>query len=189
VGGVEPRRANVRLVAATHRDLDSMIEEGTFRRDLYYRISAFPIHLPALRERPDDIPRLAQSILGRLQPYRALRIDDEAMALLCAYDYPGNVRELRNILERASLLANNDRIRPKHLPVYVRGAAHSDIERGQFEATQPPLQSAERATLQQVLARNAGNRAATARALGISERSLYRKLAKLGLARSRNKTK
>ena len=198
VGGVEPRHADVRLITATHRDLRRMMAEEAFRQDLFYRISAFPIHLPALRERREDIPRLTRSLLTRLQPDRRLRIDQEAMALLERYDFPGNIRELRNILERASLLANNYHIRARHLPAHLHAAVANVVE-GDRPAdpadsadsepdTEPALQAAERAALEKALARHPGNRSAVAGALGISERSLYRKLGKFGLLRNRKKT-
>ena len=108
VGGVTPLRADFRLVAATHRDLRRMVLEGSFRSDLYYRISAYPIPVPTLRERRDDILLLAESLLARVRPGRPFVIDEAARRALVAYDYPGNVRELRNIVERASLLADDD---------------------------------------------------------------------------------
>ncbi len=105
VGGVTPLRADFRLVAATHRNLKQMVAEGGFRSDLYYRISAFPVDVPPLRERRDDILLLAESLLTRLRPERQFELSVPARRALVAYDYPGNVRELRNIVERASLLA------------------------------------------------------------------------------------
>jgi transcriptional regulator with GAF, ATPase, and Fis domain len=104
VGSTELRHADIRVVSATHRDLDRMVSEGRFREDLYYRLSTFPIHLPSLRERRDDIALLATALLARVAPQRLLRISAPALALLQAQDYPGNVRELRNLLERTALL-------------------------------------------------------------------------------------
>ncbi|OGU41822.1 MAG: Fis family transcriptional regulator, partial [Hydrogenophilales bacterium RIFOXYA1_FULL_63_33] len=98
VGGVETLRADFRLIAATHRDLKTMVERGSFRRDLYYRLSVFPIHLPALRERRGDIGLLADTLLARLAPGRAYTLSEAARARLQDYDYPGNIRELRNII-------------------------------------------------------------------------------------------
>ena len=105
VGGTEARHADCRLIAATHRDLPQLVREEKFRSDLYYRINAFPIGLPPLRDRPADIGPLARALLQRVHPGYPQTIDDHAMSLLEAYDFPGNVRELRNIVERASLLA------------------------------------------------------------------------------------
>jgi transcriptional regulator with GAF, ATPase, and Fis domain len=96
VGSTEQRHADIRVVSATHRDLDQMVAQGRFREDLYYRLSTFPIHLPALRERADDIALLAVALLTRVAPKRKLVLSDSALQLLQAQNYPGNVRELRN---------------------------------------------------------------------------------------------
>jgi len=96
VGSVEPRQADFRLVCATHRDLKAMVAEGSFRRDLYYRISAFPVTLPPLRERREDLPDLIMHLLGQIAPERTLVLSPAALERLLAHDFPGNVRELRN---------------------------------------------------------------------------------------------
>jgi DNA-binding NtrC family response regulator len=184
VGSTELRRADVRVVSATHRDLDAMVADGRFREDLYYRLSTFPIRLPALRERREDIPLLAASLLERVAP-RRLCLSREALARLCAHDFPGNVRELRNVLERAALLTDGDTVdaaqveqalavgrglhalpRPQPAPPATSAPPRS----GQ------PLRDAEREALAAMLAEHQGSRAELARRLGISERSLYRKL-------------
>ncbi|MBD3811388.1 MAG: sigma 54-interacting transcriptional regulator [Betaproteobacteria bacterium] len=173
VGGVETLRADFRLIAATHRDLKTMVERGSFRRDLYYRLSVFPIHLPALRERRGDIALLADTLLTRLAPGRAYTLSEAARARLQDYDYPGNIRELRNILERAMLMADGDTLLEEHLPPELK----SD------EAGMPgvddivPLETAELRYLQWALAHHGGDRKSLAAQLGISERTLYRKLA------------
>jgi len=176
VGGVETLSANFRLVTATHKPLRQMVEDGQFRRDLYYRINAFPVHLPALRERVEDIPLLAESLLARSGGQRVPSISPEAMRLLCAYDYPGNVRELRNILERACLFADSGVIRPQDLP--------DELQRG--PALPPPERAgrglAEKARLSRALAEFDGTRAELATQLGLSERTLYRRLKQHGLA-------
>lgn len=173
VGGVETLRADFRLIAATHRDLKTMVERGSFRRDLYYRVSVFPIHLPALRERRGDIALLADTLLARLAPGRAYTLSEAARMRLQAYDYPGNIRELRNIIERAMLMADGDTLLEEHLPPELK----SD------EAGMPgvddivPLETAELRYLQWALAHHGGDRKSLAAQLGISERTLYRKLA------------
>jgi DNA-binding NtrC family response regulator len=179
---VQPLRADFRLVAATHRDLKSMVREGSFRSDLYYRISAYPVQIPALRERRDDIPLLAASLLARIRTDAPPVLGDAARRLLVAYDFPGNIRELRNILERASLLADGGTIGPEHLPGDVDGAATAPQSR---VAPAAPLREAEREALARALAAHGGNRRTLARALGIGERTLYRKLAAYGLSRPR----
>ena len=173
VGGVETLRADFRLIAATHRDLKAMVERGSFRRDLYYRLSVFPIHLPALRERRGDIGLLAETLLARLAPGRAYTLSEAARMRLQDYDYPGNIRELRNIIERAMLMADGDTLLEEHLPPELK----SD------EAGMPgvddivPLETAELRYLQWALAHHGGDRKSLAARLGVSERTLYRKLA------------
>jgi two-component system, NtrC family, response regulator HydG len=169
VGGVDILRADFRLVAATHRDLTAMVEAGTFRRDLYYRIAVFPVHLPPLRARGDDLPALVDMLLTRVAPGRSLRLEAAAMTALRAYPFPGNVRELRNLIERAVLLTDGDTIGVAALALPERGV--SETHPTSFAAT-------EHALVQQTLARHGGDRAATAQALGISERTLYRKMRK-----------
>ena len=174
VGGVETLRADFRLIAATHRDLRVMVERGSFRSDLYYRLSVFPIHLPALRERREDIALLAETLLARLAPGRAYTLSAGARARLQAYDYPGNIRELRNILERAMLMADGDTLLPEHLPPELAGETKGSMP---DEEAIVPLETAELRYLQWALARHGGDRKSLAAQLGISERTLYRKLA------------
>jgi transcriptional regulator with PAS, ATPase and Fis domain len=168
VGGVEILRADFRLVCATHRDLSTMVEDGRFRRDLYYRLAAFPIHLPALRERREDLPLLVEHLLARLAPERPLRLDAASQRLLMDYGFPGNIRELRNLLERAMLMADGDLLSLAADPELPHTGAAGDIV---------PLDEAERHYVRQALARLGGDRKELARRLGISERTLYRKLA------------
>ena len=174
VGGVETLRADFRLIAATHRDLKGMVEQGSFRRDLYYRLSVFPIHLPALRERREDIALLAETLLTRLAPGRAYTLSEAARACLQAYNYPGNIRELRNIIERAVLMADGDTLLPEHLPPEVANDASAGMPGVDAIV---PLEMAELRYLQWALAHHDGDRKSLADQLGISERTLYRKLA------------
>lgn len=172
VGGVETLHADFRLVAATHRDLAAMVEAGSFRRDLYYRISAFPIALPPLRERKEDLALLAQDILGRLAPEKRVQISPSAMKVLRDHDFPGNIRELRNILERAIILADGGVILPTHLPPGLAHGEQPDAE----EESGVSLGTIERRYLQQELVKLGGDKAELARRLGISRRTLDRKL-------------
>jgi len=189
VGASDFLKADIRLISATHRNLRAMVQEGRFRQDLYYRLNTFPISLPALRERNTDVPLLAEALLSRVAPNRELHIAADAMACLMAYDYPGNVRELRNVLERATLLCDGDTIQPADLPLEVqdavrRGGSPSDGVAGmeaRLPGTVPPtLTELEVNVLRERLARHRGNRKALATELGISERTLYRKLRNLG---------
>jgi transcriptional regulator with PAS, ATPase and Fis domain len=179
VGSIEPHQADFRLVTATHRKLYERVAAGAFRRDLYYRISAFPIDLPPLRERGDDLPLLVDSLLARLSPTRRFRLTPAAIEYLAGYAFPGNVRELLNILERATLLADDGMIGPEHLAI----ASPAEDERGDTQAEGArtdsgivPLAELERRYLQRVTAEYTGDRDSLARQLGISRRTLYRKL-------------
>ncbi|WP_049782310.1 sigma-54 interaction domain-containing protein [Paraburkholderia xenovorans] len=184
VGSVETQRADFRLVAATHKPLEQMLATGQFRSDLYFRISAFPIRLPALRDRADDIPLLVDSTLqriasGRSAAPRKTSVAADALARLCAFRWPGNIRELRNVLERASLLADDGVIRPEHLPDTVR----ADVSPASPAAA--PLRHSARikltdAELARMAADFVGRRKELAAQLGMSERTLYRRLKALG---------
>lgn len=173
VGGVDPLRADFRLVSATHRDLKKMVEEESFRKDLFYRISTFPIHLPSLSERREDISLLSETLLARISPERKLNLHPNALAQLEACDFPGNIRELRNILERASLMADSDIIMPEHLALTFKEPKQS--ENVVLQAI-IPLEQAELNYLQWAVSYHRGDRRSLAKTLGISERTLYRKL-------------
>lgn len=180
VGGVETLQSDFRLVAATHKPLQQMVDDGRFRQDLYYRISAFPIVLPPLRERLADIPLLVESILQRASAGRpSLVVSPPAMARLQSYVWPGNIRELRNVLERARLFADDGVVRAEHLPSTL------DISRtpSPIAAVQPQAQSyeADEATIRHAVASHRGTRKDLAQRLGMSERTLYRRLKALGL--------
>jgi len=182
VGGIETQQANFRLVAATHKPLQEMVNDGRFRQDLYYRISAFPIHLPPLRQRPDDIPMLVDSFLqrGGMSKHR-ISVEPAAMARLQAYDWPGNIRELRNVLERARLFADDGIVRPEHLPENVTGS----VPRASTAVplASPPTRAAalDDVALRQLVASTDLTRRELALQLGLSERTLYRRLKALGL--------
>ena len=179
VGSVEPKQAEFRLVTATHRNLYELVEKGAFRRDLYYRISAFPIHLPALRERVADLPLLVQALLQRIQQDK--HVHASTLACLRAYAFPGNIRELRNILERACLMADGEIIMPQHLPAVMRCAPASAQPLATDSDSIVPLAEMERRYLQQIVHRYHGDNKSLAQQLGISERTMYRKLKRYGL--------
>lgn len=183
VGSVEPQHADFRLVCATHRDLRQMVADGHFRQDLYYRISAFPVPLPALRERVDDLPLLVSVLLRRLPGGDEVKLADETLSRLSRYAFPGNIRELRNLLERGILLADDGVIQIHHLPpellddaavlpVQAAGESLSAVDRLPIM----PLEALEAQYLTSVMRRFSGDRQALARKLGVSERTLYRKL-------------
>jgi DNA-binding NtrC family response regulator len=178
VGSVDELRADFRLICATHRDLNAMVNEGTFRRDLYYRISSFPVRLPPLRERAGDIPLLVSSFL-ELEPCRHVRhVSDGALAKLRAYPFPGNIRELRNVIQRACLLVDGDTLLPEHLPEEIRNRGIEPALGGGVSEL-VPLATIEEQYLRWAVMHFAGDRAALARKLGISERTLYRRIGRL----------
>jgi DNA-binding NtrC family response regulator len=160
------------LLNENKRQLYPNHSAGGFREDLYYRLNTFPIRLPTLAERAADIPMLVETLLQRVAPRRRLHVAREAMARLVAYRYPGNVRELRNVLEWAALMCDGDTLEPPHLPDHVRAS----VADASPSATPPTLRELEAVTLRSIAAAHAGTRRDLAKSLGISERTLYRKL-------------
>lgn len=190
VGGVETLRADFRLVCATHRDLKQMVEDGSFRRDLFHRINVFPIHVPSLAERAEDIPLLAESFLQRVAPNRNLHLSPAAAQLLQQRSYPGNVRELRNLMERATILADGSEIQPQHIVDDGPGSMGAITASGAtqwsdkaFVVQDPvPLAELEQRYLAWIDKTFTGDRKALAQALGLSPRTLFRKLAEANAA-------
>lgn len=178
VGGVEPLRADFRLVAATHRDIKQMIADGRFRQDLYYRISTFPITLPSLRERVEDLPLLMEALLRRVGGGRVRAIHPSTLMCLSQYSFPGNIRELRNLIERACLLADGDILMPEHFPEPC--GAHAPVPEGLGAPEIMTLEEVERSYLEWQMRHSGLGRKELAEKLGISERTLFRKLEKLG---------
>ncbi len=177
IGSDRPVRVDVRVVAATHRDLAAMVRAGDFRADLYYRLCVIPVRTPALREIPEDIPLLVRHFLDQLA--LPCRVSPQAMEALKRHPWPGNVRELRNVLERAAALCGGREIRPEDLHLSEEPTSKVILE------TKPPIPSPasldqikdlERAIILQTLARRRNNKAATARELGIPIATLWRKL-------------
>jgi DNA-binding NtrC family response regulator len=175
VGGLEQLRADFRLVAATHKDLRALMAAGQFRADLFYRISAFPVHLPALRERRDDVPMLVDSMLKRAERSVTFQLSDEAMMLMRAHEWPGNIRELKNVIDRACLLADDLVIQPEHLPQELREPALRALETLAAQADVPAA-AIDDQTLLDLVNGFRGTRQALAKRLGMSERTLFRRL-------------
>jgi transcriptional regulator with PAS, ATPase and Fis domain len=173
VGGVEPLKADFRLISATHRNLNLMIEAGEFRKDLYYRISAFPLHLPTLRERSEDIPLLVECMLKRFYPEEKMRMSEPALTQLQQYPFPGNIRELCNIVQRATLMADDDIIEIQHLPDEC--ATEIDNKDKACFSDLISLKELEKRYLEWAMKR-VDNKTELAKKLGVSERTLYRKL-------------
>jgi len=180
VGSIDPQQADFRLITATHRNLQTMVAEGDFRRDLFYRISTFPVELPALRERTEDLPLLIASLLSRLSPDQTYSLAPATLACLQQYAFPGNIRELRNLLERATLLTDDEVILPEHLPA---GVCNSNTAAADTQLPDSgeilPLEEIERRYLIQVMSKFQGDRDSLADKLGVSKRTLFRKLQNL----------
>jgi transcriptional regulator with PAS, ATPase and Fis domain len=182
LGSTEPVRSDVRIIAATNSDLKSLLGAGRIREDFYYRINVIKINLPPLLERRDDIPLLVDHFVRifNLKMNKTLcGVDDEVMALLMAYDFPGNIRELENIIEHAFVLCRETRISVKHLPqdLTVR-QEHVPEEQG------PSIRSlvdAERSLIMDALKQHGGSRSRAARQLGMHPSTLWRKMKKLNM--------
>ena len=180
VGGTQPVPVDVRLIAATNRDLEDDMKQGRFRSDLYYRLNVIALHLPPLRDRREDIPLLADAFLRRMAAERGeapKRVGADALEALLAYDWPGNVRELENALERASTLSKGDAIGAAVLPARVTERPAPTLVSERPDAN-PTLDVVERAYITWVLQREGGNKTRAAEVLGIDPSTLYRKLAR-----------
>jgi two-component system, NtrC family, response regulator AtoC len=181
VGGTRTIEVDVRWIAATNRDLKSMMSEGRFRDDLFHRLAVFPIRLPALRERPADIIPLARDLLGRIGPelkLRRLSLSEAAEQQLLRWHWPGNVRELANVLERAAILSEGQTIQPEHIWLEAGGSGGAA---GGGEAEVKSLAEMEKDAIARALRAVGGNRRRAAELLGIGERTLYDKLRRYGL--------
>jgi two-component system response regulator HydG len=186
VGGNQIKKVDVRLVAATNRDLLARVAEGKFREDLYYRLKVVTVELPPLRERPGDVPKLLDHYLAHFglthkRPVRGLT--PEARSLLARYAWPGNVRELKNVVEQMVLLARSDVIDLEDIPDQIRGAPQTapPPETGGYDLIGKTWTDVERDLIRQNLEHLKGNRQKTAEVLGMGERTLYRKLKEYGL--------
>ena len=190
VGVNDEQPVDVRVVAATHRNLLALVEEGRFREDLYYRLKVVTIHLPPLRERRDDIPLLVDHLVRRAATScgkQVTGVSESALALLGAYDWPGNIRELAHVLERTVALAQHDVLAAEDLPSEI-GAGHRENGGAALPASQPAdrptLAELKRRYIAQVLEESRGNVSRAAAVLGVDRRSLYRMLQRYGLARA-----
>jgi transcriptional regulator with PAS, ATPase and Fis domain len=178
LGGTRIQKANVRVIAASNRDLRGAVERGTFREDLFYRLQVFDIPLPPLRERLSDVPLLADEFLeelGESMGRPPARLRDDAREALLAHDWPGNVRELRNVLERAAILSDEGVIERRHLSLHTKPVV----------ATSPnDLSAMERQTIENALRQTDWNKSKTARRLGLTRTQLYVRLRRYGLENS-----
>ena len=183
LGSTQTRHADVRIIAATHRDLAALIRKGTFREDLFYRLNVVKLELPPLRKRKEDIPLLVEHFVARFnrrQGKSVVGVAPDVMALLMAHDYPGNVRELENLIERAFVLCGTGRIERSHLPIELTGQSTAAfIPAGDTIAAQ--THAAEALAIRAALEQCGFNRLAAARELGLHKSTLFRKMKALGM--------
>lgn len=182
VGGTQKVSTDIRLLAATNRELDVEVVEGNFRDDLYYRINTLTVFIPPLRDRPDDIPVLARHFLKKQLSANPPELTDDALDALSSYHWPGNVRELRNIMERLAILRAGQEIRPQDLPRDVSHGRRADGG-GSLVGQDVSLEDLERAHIEAVLKREDWHQGRAAETLGISAKTLYRKIRTYGLER------
>jgi DNA-binding NtrC family response regulator len=192
VGGTEPIKVDVRIIAATNKDLAKMVKEGNFREDLYYRLNVVLINLPPLRERREDLPVLVEHFINRFNKElkREIKhISVDAMELLMKYEWPGNIRELENIVQRAIVLEKGDTLTREHLPMAIRAVepeVRVDLERlatnrSFFEAVREIVEDVEKQLILKALNKTGGNRTKAAADLMLDRKSLFNKMKKYGL--------
>jgi len=176
IGGVSSVKADVRIITATNKKIDQLVQQGKFRDDLYYRINVMRLELPPLRERKEDIPLLVDHFISRFNSLHNKNIccvTNEVTAALLAYDYPGNVRELENILEHCFVLCEAEIIESKHLPAFIGPSPKMNKAKVSEPTT---IKQMEIILITQALRRNKGNKTATAKQLGIDKSTLFRKM-------------
>jgi PAS domain S-box-containing protein len=186
LGGIEPVRTDVRIIAASNKPLDRLVKEGKFREDLFYRVNVVRLELPALRDRREDLPLLIDHLVARFNRLKGrdiASVSDAVLARLMEFDFPGNVRELENIIEHAFALCRGGLIEMAHLPPKLRGdevGLHTGLPAGLT------LAAMEKLLIRDALRKHAGNRAASARELGIDASTLFRKIKALGIQERRH---
>lgn len=187
LGGHELHQVDVRLIAATNRDLRAMVQEGTFRQDLYYRLSVFPLHLPPLRERQDEIPGLAlhflKSALREFEGPKDVGLSMESLDLLLNHSWPGNIRELQNAMFRSATLVDDDgEIDPGLIaPALTESTTAAPFLPAEDGSRMPTWEETEKLLIARALERHHGHKATVATALGLSVKSVYNKIKKYGL--------
>ncbi|HJQ69369.1 MAG TPA: sigma-54 dependent transcriptional regulator [Blastocatellia bacterium] len=189
VGGTKKVEVDVRFVAATNRELDQFVAEGKFRADLMFRINNFTIKLPPLRDRPEDIPSLAEHFLAKVSGGNGLTISEDAMRVMTNYSWPGNVRELRNVIERAVILASEEIITPEDLPIELRTHVPRSFQvAAEEEDPLVNLDDMKKRQILTVLEQTGWHQGRASELLGISPSTLYRQLKSYGLTRTRRVT-
>ncbi len=185
VGGKQSISIDVRIIAATHRDLEELVKTGSFRLDLFYRLNVFIIKLPALRERKEDIPELANYFIDKYNPILGLKVEGlsaPALSSLCDYNWPGNVRDLENAIQSAMILTRSGIIEPVALPTRIHNADRLESDESIVQQDiRGVTDQAEKELILEVLKRNGNNRSITAVELGISRKTLFNKMRKYGI--------
>jgi len=184
VGGVKTTKVDLRIVAATNMDLQAAVQSGKFRSDLFYRLNVVPIHIPALRERKDDLIPLVDYILKKFAAKYQKRITDvsvDVMAALSSYDWPGNIRELENVLERMVLMCETETLGPNQLPPEIKGSESASLTSSLKEKIDDLSRVTEKQMIIDTLNKTDQNRTKTAKLLGISRRTLQNKIKEYGL--------
>jgi len=184
LGGTSTLRADVRVLAATHRDLEALVKEGKFREDLFYRINVVPIRVPSLRERKEDIPLLCEHLMKKFRAEHgktSVKLDGKAVTLLAAHDWPGNVRELQNVVERLVVLNQSGLILEQDVRACLTPRSSSGPSAGPV-ALGASVADAEKAAIREALKAQNGNRTHAAKMLGVSRRTLHNKLREYGIS-------
>lgn len=179
LGSTQRIKTNSRIIAATNRDLEQLVKQSRFRQDLYYRVNVIRLHLPPLKDRIEDVDLLTEHFISKINNIKGRSvtgIEPDAMALLLAHDYPGNIRELENIIEHGFVLCSGEMIEHHHLPAYLRRKETSTLISGTKHTA---LQEAERQTILNALKICNYNRSAVASHLGMHKSTLFRKIKKL----------
>jgi transcriptional regulator with PAS, ATPase and Fis domain len=188
LGGTRMTRSDFRLIAATHAKLENLVEQGTFRKDLYYRLNVLPLHIPPLRQRKEDLPLISEYLIKKFnkeEGTKAVLISPEVMEIFQNYNWPGNVRELANILERILYTIDGDTVLPRHLPIilYSMGKESSRIQETVLKRLREDM---EKEILLQTIRVSKNNKNKAARMLGIHRTSLYKKMKKLKIPLKNN---
>jgi len=187
VGGDEPISVNIRIISATNKNIEELIKKGQFRDDLFYRLNVIPIHIPPLRERKEDIPLLVQHIINRLNiklKKNVTSLPDEIMKKLCEYSFPGNVRELENMLERAFIISGSDMLNIQHFPMLNNISNISELKNQPFnlkEAVKQAKKEVEKKIIEKTLKQTNWNRLKAAKILGVDYKTLRNKLKELNI--------
>ena len=180
VGGKEPIKIDIRVIASTKKNLKTLVDEGKFREDLFYRLNVFPINIPPLRERVSDIPKLLDHFIDMFCEKKTIQVDPEVYELIKAYPFPGNARELKNLTERLVLLSNEVKISSKIIPNEIKYAGHSLVySEVDNKSLTEILDEVERNTIRMALDKSQGNKAKAAEILGIPASTLKSKLSKI----------